>query len=1723
MDKRIRDDERAVSELIGEIMLIGIVVIAFGIIAVSVYSYIDKTPDTPHIEVAGRCDIDSDRIYLKHQGGESIGKENLRILVDVGGNTSTFENLDGLWALGSVIGLSTGNITQNDTVRVAIVHVPSGTVITSGGVAEGTFESAATNIAPSADAGDDQKNDLCNDTGILEVTFDGAGSYDSDGFITQYAWDFGDGNASSGASVTHTYTAPDTYTVTLTVTDSDGATASDTCIITIDPAQPLCANAGPDSRVALGNAVELNGSKSTGCIKSWHWDLGDGNTSSSKAATHTYGSTGIYNVTLTVEDYSGEEDEDTATVEVLNATVRIADPDDGDVVGGTVHVDAYVFGIHESGINRVEFFSDSGLIGADSDGDAIGNSTVLYSIVWNTTDWTACADSPEGGRTIYAIVYHSGQTGKSQDVAIEVDNDGLPVITILAPEGGDYVNHTTAIRATVTDDRNTMNVAFLANGVFRGIMSPPSSFDRNWGYRVPVTVHAGGSDWNDTPVACTINFTEELVSLGESVIIDTNSVRVIDRYENGTFVCEVPSRVEWNESGCVAVSGVVNGGFEAVEGWNYTERRDAWGGNYTNATSYSGSMSFLIEYPWNQGSSAGDYAKVTQTINGSQITEDSHLLRVWVRDDYNGGTSGYHFKQVVAGDTVLWEDDVSGNEGGWISADMNISDYIGEDLNLTLRVYDKKGVGNFGVSVWWDDVAILMNTTGDVAWIINGSLAAGTERHYYVYFDTLENGSKDDPGYESFDSSATEQPAITEGDAEIAYPYYTYQWNTSAEPEGATGITVNATDDSCPVNQKNESIITVYVDNLPDPAIDIDSPDSCDNVTGTVNITTNIYNIPPDDATNVEFYILPEIVNGDWTSTGGDTTPAFTYLWDTTCWQAGYGDWEWTAGSTGKYYLRVHLEDRYNQSAKSDPNFYLWVENPAPAINITTPVNGSTVEGSVNITADVTDNGYVTAPALCNITNETGGMVENGSMTCDWWNASWSKRKPITIASACALSDYQINSTIDYESGMQSDFDDIRFVAGDGSELPYWIENKTDGTNATVWVNVSSIPAGNSTIHIYYGNAAATSQSDGDATFDFFDDFKGASLDTDKWSATGSYSVDNDIRINTGSIYTDSTIAFTPENRIFEMRARYHTHTGAYAGIMIADATGTAGGNGNGNALSYLMTTSSSNPYIQIWGADGATTSYNIVSGTTLHNNVTIDADYITGFSFTGSHISYFIQNTGYADIARSNHAGTWNKPFHLWLGYFTGSNAGSANIDDVTVKWVRVRRYTSQTPTVTAGSEEGGESVVCHTIWNTASLPGGNYTICVSATDNANQTETNCTGVYLHNPAPVINIATPANGSTVEGTVTIAADVTDNGYVTAPVTYSITNESGETVETGNLGYWSRRKPINITSSTLLSNYQINLTIDHESEMQSDFDDLRFFDESGSELPYWTLKKIDSVNATVWVNVSSIPAGNSTILLYYGNDAASPASTGDATFDFFDDFDDLDKWTQYGTGSITATTHDGKSVVKFGGCNEGRISTDIQVSGNMSIERMIKNYGGASDCDDWCGIIADGVARVWRHSDNNINKFAGTTGDAATSQNHGVWNYYSGSGTSSTGTGTITQDWKLHSITRLGTTIESIYDGETRSITPSNVLAAGYVQILNDADAADRGGYIDWIRVRKCTTSEPVCVIGSEENSNLYSTLWNTSSLPGGNYTITVSAEDDAGQTNTSCVMVAVT
>ena len=71
------------------------------------------------------------------------------------------------------------------------------------------------------------------------ISFDGSGSFDPDGTIVSYDWDFGDGNTGTGMSTPHAYSNADIYTVTLKVTDEDGATCTDTAEITVTEAPAL--------------------------------------------------------------------------------------------------------------------------------------------------------------------------------------------------------------------------------------------------------------------------------------------------------------------------------------------------------------------------------------------------------------------------------------------------------------------------------------------------------------------------------------------------------------------------------------------------------------------------------------------------------------------------------------------------------------------------------------------------------------------------------------------------------------------------------------------------------------------------------------------------------------------------------------------------------------------------------------------------------------------------------------------------------------------------------------------------------------------------------------------------------------------------------------------------------------------------------------------------------------------------------------------------------------------------------------------------------------------------------------------------------------------------------------------------------------------------------------------------------------------------------------------
>lgn len=128
--------------------------------------------------------------------------------------------------------------------------------------------------------------------------------------------------------------------------------------------------------------------------------------------------------------------------------------------------------------------------------------------------------------------------------------------------------------------------------------------------------------------------------------------------------------------------------------------------------------------------------------------------------------------------------------------------------------------------------------------------------------------------------------------------------------------------------------------------------------------------------------------------------------------------------------------------------------------------------------------------------------------------SGWKYRKEIQINNlGSVLADYQV--LFDFNSAgfvadgkMNISGSDIRFMDANNNLLSYWIVPGTFNTNNTqVWIKVSEVSNGNTTIYMYYGNNSAYTKSNGNETFIFFDDFnEGAS----NWEICGGgYYVEN--------------------------------------------------------------------------------------------------------------------------------------------------------------------------------------------------------------------------------------------------------------------------------------------------------------------------------------------------------------------------------------------------------------------------------------------------------------------------------------------------------------------------------------------------------------------------------------------------------------------------------------
>ncbi|ATU08350.1 LamG-like jellyroll fold domain-containing protein [Methanohalophilus portucalensis] len=407
MIKRLRDFARkddAVIEVFSEILLTGIIVLVIAAAAAFVLSSLDE-PDNVRVDIDHWVDNETDTLYFRHSGGETVDVEDLELLVYVNGSYETLSseqiraNYDSdEWALGDVIEIDTSSqfdIT-NETISSKLVHTASSMVIYDAygsigdsGADDGGSGNGGDGDNPSADFAYSPPNPTTYET----VDFTDQSS-DPDGNIVGWSWDFGDGNTSTDQNPSHQYSSEGTYTVTLTVTDDDGEVS--TTSKTVEVIGPL---------VYLNDAIAL--------------DIDNDGTPSG--------------VQFNVSNYGGED----LTVVFINVTPENA------TVGG--------LNDPEGGIGQwqSEFYVESAGVGYTTD---FGYGEVLpytfnMSEAGNENDEPILAANSNATFSLYQFTDGSGG-GTSSGIPIDISGESVD-ITLTMSDGPSY---SFTIIPTVEDD-----------------------------------------------------------------------------------------------------------------------------------------------------------------------------------------------------------------------------------------------------------------------------------------------------------------------------------------------------------------------------------------------------------------------------------------------------------------------------------------------------------------------------------------------------------------------------------------------------------------------------------------------------------------------------------------------------------------------------------------------------------------------------------------------------------------------------------------------------------------------------------------------------------------------------------------------------------------------------------------------------------------------------------------------------------------------------------------------------------------------------------------------------------------------------------------------------------------------------------------------------------------------------------------------------------------------
>ena len=288
------------------------------------------------------------------------------------------------------------------------------------------------------------------------VVFNASESDDADSMISDYAWDFGDGNTDTGDVVSHIFADPGEFSIQLTVTDAAGNSGSSTTIITVNDIElPRAAFNWSYTNDTGGNvagaAVEglpthfnAGGTddNSDGPL-TYIWDFGDGTNGTGVTVDHTFNETRdeAFNVILEVTDASGNKDQ-------------------------------ISYGISPATMDRPDIFASEIIFDNEnpSEGDVVKISTTIKVLKMNVTvpfAVTFYLDSISNTTAIDTVEVNNGS------VAWGIENEYSVNTTWIATPG----THTIYVRV---DSTNIVDEGEEKNDVNRVITVSSTDDSRDW-------------------------------------------------------------------------------------------------------------------------------------------------------------------------------------------------------------------------------------------------------------------------------------------------------------------------------------------------------------------------------------------------------------------------------------------------------------------------------------------------------------------------------------------------------------------------------------------------------------------------------------------------------------------------------------------------------------------------------------------------------------------------------------------------------------------------------------------------------------------------------------------------------------------------------------------------------------------------------------------------------------------------------------------------------------------------------------------------------------------------------------------------------------------------------------------------------------------------------------------------------------------------------------------